>query len=89
MRVISDNYQSLRPTVVEEESKREDEDDLGFTKDELQEAEEIREKEFNAEQQGEQGGRIKTLELTSPPRYPTDEEDPFGFNQMGFDDSWE
>ena len=47
MRVISDNSQSQRPTVVEEESKREEEDDLGFTKEELKEAEEIREKEVD------------------------------------------
>ena len=45
--MISENSQSQRPTVVEEESKREEEDDLGFTKEELQEAEEIREKEVD------------------------------------------
>jgi len=37
-------YQSQRPIVIEEESKREEED-LGLTKEELEEAEEIREKE--------------------------------------------
>ena len=36
--------QSQRPIVIEEESKREEED-LGLTKEELEEAEEIREKE--------------------------------------------
>ena len=38
------NFQSQRPIVIEEESKREEED-LGLTKEELEEAEEIREKE--------------------------------------------
>ena len=47
--MISENSQSQRPTVVEEESAREEEEveDLGFTKEELQEAEEIREKEVD------------------------------------------
>ena len=47
--MISENSQSQRPTVVEEESAREEEEveDLGFTKEEMQEAEEIREKEVD------------------------------------------
>ena len=39
-----DNSQSQRPIVIEEESKGEEED-VGLTKEELEEAEEIREKE--------------------------------------------
>ena len=46
---IATRTQSQRPTVTEEkkEEKEADEDKTGFTIEELQEAEEIREKEVN------------------------------------------
>ena len=46
---IATRTQSQRPTVIEEkkEEKEADEDKTGFTIEELQEAEEIREKEVN------------------------------------------
>ena len=46
---IATQTQSQRPTVIEEkkEEKEADEDKTGFTIEELQEAEEIREKEVN------------------------------------------
>ena len=46
---IAARTQSQRPTVIEEkkEEKEADEDKTGFTIEELQEAEEIREKEVN------------------------------------------
>merc|ERR1711974_434508 len=38
-------YQSQRPTVIEEESLKREEEDVGLSKEELEEAEEMREKE--------------------------------------------
>ena len=45
MQFVIENSQSQRPTVIEEESLKREEEDVGLSKEELEEAEEMREKE--------------------------------------------
>ena len=45
MQFVIEPSQSQRPTVIEEEREKREEEDVGMTKEELEEAKEMREKE--------------------------------------------